>query len=123
MMLQYISDGVNGQSVVSFVIDHTCATDLSALVLPALNIEISNARTVADDGTILAIADRATAILTPVDPPDGDLDLDCHVGIIDFLRLLADWGSCPGTSGCPADINGDGVVDVLDFVILLGNWG
>ena len=28
MMLQYISDGVNGQSVVSFVIDHTCATDL-----------------------------------------------------------------------------------------------
>ena len=106
-----------------FIFQNGVITDLTALVLPDLNIEISNARTVADDGTILAIADRAAAILTPVNPPDGDLDLDCHVGIIDFLRLLAHWGSCPEMAGCPADINGDGVVDFLDFAILLGNWG
>ena len=97
--------------------------DVNTLIAPDLSIEITTAWKIADDGTILAFADRAAAILTPVNPPDGDLDLDCRVGIIDFLRLLADWGACPEPTNCPADINADGVVDLLDFVILLENWG
>jgi hypothetical protein len=47
-------------------------------------------------------------------PPDGD------VGINDFLRLLGDWGSCPG---CGADFDCNLVVDTVDFLALNGNWG
>ena len=87
-------------------------------------MNIRTALRIGEDGTILAAAHTtAVAILTPIDPPVGDLDLDCRVGIIDFLRLLADWGPCPETTGCPADLNGDGVVDLLDFAMLLNNWG
>ncbi|MBC23288.1 MAG: hypothetical protein CMJ32_05160 [Phycisphaerae bacterium] len=30
---------------------------------------------------------------------------------------------CESGSGCPVDLNGDGVVDGVDLAILLGNWG
>ena len=79
----------------------------------------------------------------------GDLDGDGMVGIVDFLALLGDWGSCPvlpsdidedGEVGisdflillaawgpcdvdCPEDLNGDGLVGIDDFLILLGDWG
>jgi hypothetical protein len=33
--------------------------------------------------------------------------------------LLGSWG----TSGVPADVNGDGTVDGQDLGVLLGNWG
>jgi len=45
---------------------------------------------------------------------------DGVIGILDFLDILAAWGSC---SGCPEDINGDGTVDVLDFLSVLFAWG
>jgi hypothetical protein len=50
----------------------------------------------------------------------SDFDGDGHVGLPDFLQLLADWGTC---SGCSADINQDGTVDVQDFLRLLSDWG
>jgi probable HAF family extracellular repeat protein len=99
-------------------------TDLNRLISSSLNINITSAWRVGEDGTILTRANNSeTAILTPIDPPVGDLDLDCRVGIIDFLRLLADWGPCPATTDCLADLNGDGVVDSLDFAMLFENWG
>ncbi len=48
-----------------------------------------------------------------------DVDCDGNVGITDFLRLLAAWGTDPG--GSP-DIDGDGV-GITDFLALLANWG
>ena len=60
--------------------------------------------------------------LTPIDPPTGDIDIDCRVGIVDFLILLRDWGPCESAE-CGADLNGDGMVGVADFVILILNWG
>ena len=100
-------------------------TELNTLISPPdPYTNIRTAWRIGEDGTILALANSSDmAILTPIDPPVGDLDLDCRVGIIDFLRLLADWGPCPETTGCRADLNGDGVVDVLDFAMLLENWG
>ena len=54
----------------------------------------------------------------------ADLDGDGHVGINDFLLLLAAWGPCPGPPDpCLADIDGDGMVGVADFLLLLGVWG
>lgn len=53
--------------------------------------------------------------------PDGNVDA------IDFLAMIAQWGSpCVGT--CEADITGpgdlpDGNVDSLDFLRLIGQWG
>jgi hypothetical protein len=32
----------------------------------------------------------------------GDIDLDCKVGITDFLKIVATWGPCPGFGApCP----------------------
>ena len=44
---------------------------------------------------------------------DGDVDFD------DLLDVLAAWGKC---QGCPADLDGSGVVDFGDVLILLANW-
>ncbi len=39
---------------------------------------------------------------------------------VDFLALAATRGPCPG---CPADLDGNGVVDTFDFLTLLANRG
>ena len=59
---------------------------------------------------------------TPAALP-SDLDGDGIVGIVDFLALLAAWGSCSDCGTCPADFDGDCSVGILDLLILLGNWG
>jgi hypothetical protein len=56
--------------------------------------------------------------ILPCCPPD--LDYDCVVGVVDFLILLAQWGTDPGG---PPDLNGDGIVSVNDFLLLLALWG
>ncbi len=48
---------------------------------------------------------------------DGGESTDGTVGIVDFLALLAQWGS-PGS----CDFDGGGV-GITDFLALLGNWG
>ncbi len=50
----------------------------------------------------------------------ADLDGDTIVGITDFLKLLAHWGTDPGG---PPDFDGDGNVGIIDFLELLANWG
>jgi hypothetical protein len=46
------------------------------------------------------------------DPADGE------VGVVDFLALLAQWGTADA-----CDVDGDGAVGVTDFLELLANWG
>ena len=68
--------------------------------------------------------DLAAVILTPIDRPVGDLNIDCRVGIADLLLLFSAWGPCPDPpADCPADLNGDGTVGVADLLILFANWG
>jgi hypothetical protein len=50
----------------------------------------------------------------------ADLNLDSKVDVVDFLLLLADWGSDPGG---PPDFNGDGNVGITDLLTMLSNWG
>jgi hypothetical protein len=57
----------------------------------------------------------------PGGTPDGNVDA------VDFLLLIAEWGT-PCTLGCATDITGplgvpDGSVDALDFLLLIGQWG
>ncbi len=59
---------------------------------------------------------------TPAALP-SDLDGDGIVGMVDFLALLAAWGSGSDCGTCPADFDGDCNVGINDFLILLGNWG
>jgi len=49
-----------------------------------------------------------------------DLDGSGVVDTIDFLGLLAQWGTSPPG---PPDMNLDGIVDTLDFLDLLAHWG
>ncbi len=39
-----------------------------------------------------------------------------------MLALIANLGECPGT-GCPWDVNSDGVVDRLDVIAVNDNMG
>ncbi len=59
---------------------------------------------------------------TPVGLP-SDLNGDGIVGIVDWLALLADWGSCSDCGNCPADFDGDCLVGIFDLLVLLGDWG
>ena len=52
----------------------------------------------------------------------SDLNGDGIVGMVDFLALLAAWGSCSDCGTCPADVEGDCSVGILDLLILTGNW-
>ena len=54
----------------------------------------------------------------------GDADGDGTVGILDFLIVLGNWGSCPAPCPptCLGDVDGDCVVGITDFLIVLGNW-
>jgi len=47
----------------------------------------------------------------------ADLDGNGVVDTVDFLALLAAWGTPAG------DINGDGTTDTIDFLALLAAWG
>jgi hypothetical protein len=45
------------------------------------------------------------------------------VDILDFLKVLADWGPCPAPpEACPADFDNSGTVDIVDFLTVLANW-
>ncbi|MHC4141499.1 MAG: hypothetical protein ACYSUF_06320 [Planctomycetota bacterium] len=51
---------------------------------------------------------------------DWDLNGDSTVNVVDFLDLLAAWGTDPGG---PPDFDGNGNVDVVDFLQMLAHWG
>lgn len=59
------------------------------------------------------------AITTADDPCPADTDGDNVVGILDFLGLLAAWG----TDDEVFDIVPDGEVGIQDFLALLAAWG
>lgn len=70
--------------------------------------------------------DVAAAVLAldPEPPAAGDLDRDGRVDGLDFGRMLAQWGPCPGDCEdvCGADLDGDCVVNGRDLGLLLLDW-
>jgi uncharacterized membrane protein len=102
--------------------------DLNDLIPPSLNMTLQIASAINEAGQIAAWAtdqygDPVAALLTPIEPPAGDLDDDCHISILDFLMLLGAWGPCLPMGDCPADLDEDGMVGFLDYLLLMSNWG
>ena len=106
----------------AFIWQDGVMTDLNELIPPEFQIltalAINNAGQIT--GTAGGAPGLAAFLLTPIDPPVGDLDGDCTVGASDLLILLTNWGPC---KGCPSDLDGDGSVGASDLLILLVNWG
>lgn len=111
----------------AFVWQNGYMTLLNDLIPPESGIYLHSALTINNAGQIAGQAvippDVVAYILTPTNVPQGDLDLDCRVGIVDLLELLSNWGSCARSPSCFADLDGDGSVDELDLLVLVGNWG
>ncbi len=65
-------------------------------------------------------------------PPDGDINRDCHVNFVDFSWLATDWlEDCDDpnyvsdpNSNCyrGTDLSGDGPVDFNDLELMSENW-
>jgi len=53
----------------------------------------------------------------------GDVDDDGHVDLLDFGRVITQFGDCPSApTACPSDVNRSGSVDLSDLFMLLANW-
>jgi probable HAF family extracellular repeat protein len=111
----------------AFVWHDGVMTNLNELVPPELGITIKRAAAIDNEGRIIASGTGPDGLvgwlLTPLDPPIGDLDGDCKVGFADLLTLLAGWGPCADCDDCPADLDDDCSVGVADLLALLANWG
>ncbi|MCH8259857.1 MAG: hypothetical protein IIC46_06595 [Planctomycetes bacterium] len=114
-----------GAGQAGFIWQDGVMTDLNELVPPEFEIDSANAinNTGQITGTAIVPTGIAAVLLTPIEPPPGDLDGDCAVGVSDLLMLLANWGPCKNCDDCRADLDGDCSVGVKDLLILLGNWG
>lgn len=68
-----------------------------------------------------AVGKGSLFILTP-NPPPGDVDIDCKVGMSDLQFVLENWGPLTNDSVARADLDGDGEVTARDLALVLGNW-
>jgi hypothetical protein len=62
--------------------------------------------------------------LMNADLPNGDVDADDAISILDYLALSVAYGSSTGGSGwnAAADLDGDGEVSILDYITLSQNF-
>ncbi len=97
--------------------------DLNDLIPPGSPV-MERARDINNQGQIVVEGKpegglARTYLLTPKDRPQGDVDCNCAVNVLDLLFVLNEWQE----SDSPADVNHDGTVDVLDLLIVLADWG
>jgi hypothetical protein len=104
---------------------HGTAHLLSDLVIEP--VDFGTPQAINDQGQILIrVGNTKGGLLSPLEVPTGDLNLDCRVDYRDLLIVFEQWGPVPrerNASGAPsADLNGDGVVNVTDLLILFDHW-
>jgi hypothetical protein len=112
-------DGVLVQTFVFEPLQYTPATPVNI----AASAGSPPGDTIVFDGEIAGLPVTGTLSgcliqIIPCCPPD--FDYNCVVDVVDFLILLAQWGTDPGG---PPDLDGDGDVGVTDFLLLLAAWG
>jgi hypothetical protein len=55
--------------------------------------------------------------------PQGDINMDASVNVLDLLAVINGWGACqPEPAECGADLNDDGSVSVPDLLAVINNW-
>lgn len=118
----------NPNDLRAFIWQNGVMRDLNELVLAGRSVVVQIATAINDFGQIAAYgydakSDVVAFLLTPVGSAQGDLDIDCEVGIRDLLLLLRSWGTCDPGLTCIGDINDDMAVNPADLAILLENWG
>lgn len=91
-------------------------TDVNGDCVP--DIVTANEATGGVGGSVSTLLSTLLPTLFPCCP--WDIDGSGHVGVDDFLALLAAWGTDPGG---PPDFDFDGNVGVDDFLALLAHWG
>ncbi len=111
----------------AFIWQNGVMHDLNDLTVPESDIVVIRAFAINENGQIAGTGagpnGAVAVLLTPIERPLGDLDIDCRVRVPDLLTLLAAWGPCSPKLDCPADLNNDGTVNQLDLVLLIENWG
>ena len=116
-----------GNRVKPLLWQHGVIRDLGELIRPDPDVALLQAMAISNGGHIVARGEfrfrSATFLLTPIDPPLGDIDIDCAVGLADLEILLNSWGPCADCVNCLADLDGDCAVAVPDLLRLLANWG
>ncbi|MCH7850002.1 MAG: hypothetical protein IIB53_16770 [Planctomycetes bacterium] len=125
--VSWVVEGVPNVSH-GFIWDEGFMTNLDDLLPSLSGVSTRSAAAITNTGQIIADGtdsenNAVVLLLTPIEPPPGDLDGDCAVGVSDLLMLLANWGPCKNCDDCRADLDGDCSVGVKDLLILLGNWG
>ena len=115
-----------GNRVRPLLWQHGVIRDLRELIRPDPDVRLFQAMAISNGGHIVARGEfqfcSATFLLTPIDSPSGDIDIDCAVGLADLEILLNSWGPCPDCDNCLADLDGDCAVAVPDLLTLLANW-
>jgi hypothetical protein len=106
------------------VLDAQGTYDFTGLTVFSMRIadgHVESAMGMVFEEMTIAAAGCAGDIAGPKGGPDGNVDA------LDFLALIAQWGT-PCTGPCDADITGpgelpDGNVDSLDYLLLIAQWG
>ncbi len=111
----------------AFIYKDGVMLDLNDLMTPESGATISIAWAITQEGMITGQGhnqdgDPIALLLTPVEPPLGDLDMDCAVGGSDLQILLSSWGACEDCDDCSADLDGNCIVGASDLLLLLVNW-
>jgi probable HAF family extracellular repeat protein len=100
--------------------------DLNNYIVPDIDITITNAKGINNNGVISAVAEypdgtKRPYLLTPMDGTiPEDVNGDGTVDVVDLLAVVGNWGPC---KDCNEDINGDSMVDVVDLLAVIGAWG
>jgi probable HAF family extracellular repeat protein len=115
----------NGSALTGFIWQHGGVAHLVDLIQDPGGLGVSGGKVCIDDGRIAVDAysygeGNPGLILAPIDVPEGDATLDCHVNVDDLFEVLGQWGPCVE---CTADLNDDGEVDIGDLMLVLQSWG
>ena len=123
-IIGFCSSSENPNIIRAFLSQSGVTYDLNAVVAIEPPPVIDRARAINNAGQIIADGknlrgDNVTFLLTPIDRPLGDINIDCEVGVADLIILINNWSQ----TDSPGDLNIDGVVNVLDLIIMLLNFG
>jgi hypothetical protein len=114
--------------VTEFSFTVTTATAGTAISLTPSSGAFGQTRVLLEGAPVTGAIRGPADVIASTPSCPADFNCDSNVDALDFLRLIAQWGS-PCTGPCDADITGpdpfvpDGNVDALDYLVVISQWG